>query len=144
ESRWFHALNKVSWTRSSARSRSPHSDTANARKLPIWATRSSLRPGDTLRGKLFLSALVEILQQSQKVVGDRLLGDLVERRADLTPDMGLQRRVHAFSRLGLCSVGAAGPFRAFTGVCRHAPWGLLLVVAVHSGCFALAAGKCSL
>src|SRR5665811_2571043 len=84
ESRWFQALNRVSWTRSSARSRSPHRETPNARKLPIWATRTSLRLEDTLRGKLLLSALVEILEQSQQVIGDRLLRDLVEHRANLS------------------------------------------------------------
>src|SRR5680860_1032212 len=87
ESRWFHALNKVSWTRSSARSRSPHSDTANARRLPIWATRDSRSSGDTWRGKLLLSAVVEILEQSQEVIRHGLLCDFVEHRPHMAPNM---------------------------------------------------------
>ena len=52
ELRWFHALNRVSCTRSSARSRSPQSDTANARRLVISPTRDSRRLSDTFRAQI--------------------------------------------------------------------------------------------
>src|SRR4030095_15656656 len=80
ESRWFHALNSVSCTRSSARSLSPHSDTANARKLPISATRESRRLADTLRGNLFISASLKVLQESEQVFRNRLARDLLQKR----------------------------------------------------------------
>src|SRR4029078_3744851 len=90
ESRWFHALNSVSCTRSSARSLSPHSDTANARKLPISATRESRRLADTLRGNLFISASLEVLQESQQMFRYGLARDLIENRPNVAADVSLQ------------------------------------------------------
>src|SRR4029453_1643193 len=95
ESRWFHALNSVSCTRSSARSLSPHSDTANARRLPISATRESRRLADTLRGNLFVSASLEIFQESQQVLRYGLPRDLIEDRPDMAADVSLQARGQA-------------------------------------------------
>src|SRR4030042_128372 len=90
ESRWFHAWNRVSCTRSSARSLSPHSDTPNARKLPISATRASRRLEDTLGRKLFFSALLKILKQSQEVLRYWLSRDFVENRANVAADVCLK------------------------------------------------------
>ncbi|HUU24254.1 MAG TPA: hypothetical protein VMW68_01620 [Methyloceanibacter sp.] len=86
-----------------------------------------------MRGKLFLSALVEILEQFQKVIGDGLLRDLVEHRANLTPDMSLQRWRHSFC-IPLRGLGSVLTL-ALGRVYRHSPFGLLLVIAVHSGSF---------
>jgi hypothetical protein len=41
--------------------------------------------------KSFLSAVVEILEKPQKVLGNRFLGDGVEHRSNLTADVGLER-----------------------------------------------------
>src|SRR4029450_12793515 len=90
ESRWFHALNSVSCTRSSARSLSPHSDTAKARRLPISATSESRRLEDTLRAKLFVSASLEIFQQPQQMVRNGLSRDFIEDRTHMASDMSLQ------------------------------------------------------
>ena len=92
ESRWFHALNSVSCTRSSARSLSPHSDTPNALRLPISATRASRRLADTLARNLFVSASLEIFQEAQQVIGNRFARDLIEYRTDVAADMSLQVR----------------------------------------------------
>src|SRR4029453_6051929 len=88
ESRWFHALNSVSCTRSSARSLSPHSDTANARMLPISATRESRRLADTLRGNLFISASLEVLQESEQVFRNRLPRAPIEKPPNIAADGG--------------------------------------------------------
>src|SRR4029078_6589774 len=90
ESRWFHALNSVSCTRSSARSLSPHSDTANARKLPISATRESRRLPDTLLVNLFTSTSLEVFQESQQMCRYGLARDLIENRPNVAADVSLQ------------------------------------------------------
>src|SRR6187401_2098877 len=112
ESRWFHALNSVSCTRSSARSLSPHSDTANARKLPISATRESRRLADTLRGDLFISASLEVFHKSEQTSRYGLARDLIENRPNVAADVSLQAGGPA-ARLRRWSIapklGAAGP-----------------------------------
>src|SRR6185312_8557724 len=90
ESRWFQALNRVSCTRSSARSRSPQSDTANARRLVISPTRESRRLSDTLRRKSLVSASLEVLQKLEQTIGDRLSRNLIEDGPQMAADMGLQ------------------------------------------------------
>src|SRR5215510_11773713 len=87
ESRWFQALNRVSCTRSSARSLSPHSDTPKARRLPISATSESRRLEETLRLKLFVSASLKILQQPQQMLRYRLPCDFVEDRAHVAANV---------------------------------------------------------
>src|SRR5262245_46985025 len=95
DSRWFHALNSVSCTRSSARSLSPHSDTANARRLPISATRESRRLEDTLRRNLFFSASLKVPKETQEMLRYWLSGDFIENRADMAADVSLQGRGQA-------------------------------------------------
>src|SRR5215475_5901290 len=90
ESRWFQALNRVSCTRSSARSRSPQSDTANARRLVISPTRDSRRLSDTLRRKSLVSASLEVFQKLKQTIGDRLSCNLIENSAQMAADMRLQ------------------------------------------------------
>src|SRR5512134_3751309 len=90
ESRWFQALNSVSCTRSSARSLSPQSDTANARRLPISATSCSRRLVETFRRNLFVSASLKILKQAQEMVRYGFARDLVEHSTDVTADVSLQ------------------------------------------------------
>jgi len=85
--------------------------------------------------QLLLSASIEILQQAQKVIRYRLLGDFVEHRAHLTTDMGLEVRGHAFSRRTLGSIGAVVPLHTLGSIYRHAPLGLLLVTTVHGRSF---------
>src|SRR5215470_12363308 len=135
ESRWFHALNSVSCTRSSARSLSPHSDTAKARKLPISATRESRRLADTLRGNLFVSASLEILQESQQVLRYGLARDFIEDRPDMAADVSLQARGQSV-RLSpgriTRHVGLAAPRLVHFVRARHFSPAILLVrVAVH-------------
>src|ERR1044071_3533259 len=137
ESRWFHALNSVSCTRSSARSLSPHSDTANARKLPISATRESRKLADTLRGNLFISASLEVFQESQQMFRYGIARDLIENRPNMAADVSLQAGGQA---VGLSPgriprhVGAAAPCLVhFIVSARHlAPAILLVRVAVHN------------
>src|SRR4029078_12848041 len=90
ESRWFQALNRVSCTRSSARSRSPQSETANARRVVISPTRESRRLSDTLRRKSLVSASLEVFQKLEQTIGDRLSRNLIEDSAQMAADMGLQ------------------------------------------------------
>ena len=58
-SRWSQALSSVSCTRSSARSMSPQSDTANARRLRITPSRASRRARRHFASQLFVSASLE-------------------------------------------------------------------------------------
>src|SRR6185437_1626798 len=137
ESRWFHALNSVSCTRSSARSLSPHSDTANARRLPISATRESRRLADTLGGTLFVSASLEILEKSQQVLRYRLSRDLIENGADVPADVSLQGRGQAVRFSPGRSARHVGPTTPclvhFVTSAWHFPPAILLVcVAVHN------------
>src|SRR6476620_2588123 len=90
ESRWFQALTRVSCTRSSARSRSPQSETANARRLVISPTRESRRLSDTLRRKSLVSASLEVFQKLEQTIGDRLSRNLIEDSPQMAADMGLQ------------------------------------------------------
>src|SRR5262245_44405203 len=136
ESRWFHALNSVSCTRSSARSLSPHSDTANARKLPISATRESRRLADTLRGNLFISASLEVLQESQQMFRYGLARDLIENRPNVAADVSLQAGGQAVRLSPWCiarKMGAAAPCLVhFVVSASHFAAAVLLVrVAVH-------------
>src|SRR5262245_59899674 len=96
ESRWFQALNRVSCTRSSARSRSPQSDTANARRLVISPTRDSRRLSDTPRRKSLVSASLEVFQKLKQTIGDRLSRNLIEDSPQMAADMGLQIGRHPF------------------------------------------------
>jgi hypothetical protein len=89
-----------------------------------------------LRGKSILSALIEILEQSQEMIRNGFFGDLVEHGANLPADMSLKGGGHAFPWLRpWCDalVILVLPIGAFPGVYGHAPRSLLLVVSVHSG-----------
>ena len=106
ESRWFHALNRVSCTRSSARSRSPQSDTANARRLVISPTRDSRRLSDTFRRKLFVSASLEVFQKLEQTIGDWLSRNFVEHGTQMAADMGLQIGRQTLFRGERCALAA--------------------------------------
>ena len=111
-------------------------NTAKARKLPISATRESRRLADTLRGNLFVSASLEILQESQQVLRYGLARDLIEDRPDMAADVSLQAGGQSI-RLGpgriTRYVGAPGPCLVHFVRARHfAPAILLVRVAVHN------------
>src|SRR4029453_4997746 len=136
ESRWFHALNSVSCTRSSARSLSPHSDTANARKLPISATRESRRLAGTFRGNLFISASLEVLQEPAQVFRNRLARAIIENRPNMAADVSLQaggQAVRLSPRRIARNMGAAAPclVHFIVSASHFAPAILLFRVAVH-------------
>src|SRR4029079_9093993 len=132
ESRWFHALNRVSWTRSSARSRSPQSDTANARRLVISPTRDSRRLSDTFRAKLFVSASLEVFQKLEQTIGDWLSRNFVEHGTQMAADMGLQIGRQTLFRGERCALPRSGCLsHGFPGV-RWLPPAFLFLCLVHN------------
>ena len=132
ESRWFHALNRVSCTRSSARSRSPQSDTANARRLVISPTRDSRRLSDTFRGKLFVSASLEVFQKLEQTIGDWLSRNFVEHGTQMAADMGLQIGRQTLFRGERCALPRSGCLsHGFPGV-RLLPPAFLFLCLVHN------------
>ncbi|BAQ17254.1 hypothetical protein GL4_1800 [Methyloceanibacter caenitepidi] len=67
------------------------------------------------------------------MLGNRFLGDRIEHRSNLSSDMGLEGGGHTCIRLGGFDDSIVWPLGALTGVDRHAPLSLVLVVFGHNG-----------
>src|SRR5512139_2938136 len=94
ESRCAHARIRVSWTRSLARSTSPHSEIANARRL---GTAASIAPRTSCRASsrspmtsaLLVARFVEALEELGKPLWDALTDDIRVHGTKLLPDLVL-------------------------------------------------------
>ena len=91
-SRWFHAFRSVSCTRSSARSMSPHSDTANARRLGIRPSRACFKGTELAVHRLFsFAARASNSSTNRFGTGSSATSEKISR--SISTDLGLEATV---------------------------------------------------
>src|SRR5208337_1731524 len=100
----LHALKSVSCTRSSASDADPDREMANARRLPISATSSSLKLAVGIRVSLGLSMPLFLLE-----LGEQIEEFLRQRSADEIVVMRFQRMAYRLQNLWVQRSIALGP-----------------------------------